>query len=106
MARRRVLQARELVASAADGSLEVRADSFVLGEEGTALQLVERLLNRGFENAPTTYRTRYTRDGNGIKECELYKPAVRRSPTALRRETEQETSRRFAVVRTLIGGIG
>jgi hypothetical protein len=106
MTRRRVLQVRELIASANDGSLEVRADSFVLGEESGSLQLLDRLLTRGFENAPTTYRTRYTREGNGIKECELYRPAVRRSPTALRRESESETNRRFAVVRTLLGGIG
>lgn len=106
MARRRVLQVREVIASAADGSLEVRADSFVLGEEAGAVQLVERLLSRGFENAPTTYRTRYLREGNGIKECELFKPAVRRSPMALRRHIEEEKQRRFAVVRTTIGGIG
>lgn len=106
LTRRRVLQVRELIASATDGSLEVRADSFVLGEKSVSLALVDRLLSHGFENAPTTYRTRYTREGTGIKECELYKPAVRRSPTALRREAEKQSARRFAVVRTLVGEIG
>lgn len=103
MTRRRVLQVRELIASARDGSLELRVDSFVLTDESTAGALVERLLERGFEDARTTYRTRYQRDATGIKECELHRPAVRRSPTALRRELEARSSRaRFAVVRTVV----
>ncbi|GMU54838.1 MAG: hypothetical protein AMXMBFR33_39840 [Candidatus Xenobia bacterium] len=103
MARRRVLQVRELVASARDGSLELRVDSFVVTDEATARGMVDRLLERGFENAPTTYRTRYQRDASGIKECELHRPAVRRSPAALRRELEASTRRaRFAVIRTVV----
>lgn len=103
MARRRVLQVRELIASARDGSLELRVDSFVITDEIGARALVERLLERGFESAPTTYRTRYQRDACGIKECELHRPAVRRSPTALRRELQASSSRaRFAVIRTVV----
>ncbi len=103
MARRRVLQVRELIASAQDGSLELRVDSFVVTDEASARGMVDRLLERGFENAPTTYRTRYQRDASGIKECELHRPAVRRSPTVLRRELQASSSRaRFAVIRSVV----